>query len=382
MPLRLELATTLADVDAEQWDALSGDHPFVKHAFLNALEHSGSATQATGWQPSHLLMFQGDQLAAAMPLYLKYHSRGEYVFDSGWARAFEHNGLSYYPKLLGAIPFTPVPGPRLLARTTQHRVELAHTATELCRNNQISSLHILFPDTRDQAACIEAGYQMRRNVQFHWFNQGYATMDDFLAELTQVKRKKLRQDSRKVREAGVSFQIIEGTALDANTLDFFYRCYRQTYLEHGQLPYLEPAFFQTLAQTMPQALVLVVASQNNEPIACALNLRSQTRLFGRYWGSLRYVPGLHFETCYVQGIAYCIQNGVQVFEGGAQGEHKLSRGMVPVTTWSAHWVPNARYARAIQNFLQQEGQAVAEYENVLHEHTPFRRTDGPTDRKA
>jgi hypothetical protein len=374
--MRLELASSLAQINPEQWDALTGDHPLLKHTFLLAMEQSGCASTETGWQPSHLLMYQGNQLQGAVLLYVKYHSRGEYVFDSGWAQAFEHNGLAYYPKLLSAIPFTPVPGPRLLARTTEHKLQLAKAAAELCRSNGLSSLHILFPGAADAEILEKAGFLLRRNVQFHWFNRGYQNLDAFLAELTQTKRKKLKQDSRKVRDAGVEFQVLTGADLSSESLDFFYRCYRQTYLEHGQTPYLNRKFFQALALSMPEQMVLILAHQHGEPIASALNIRSATRLYGRYWGSLRFVSGLHFETCYLQGIDYSIRAGLSVFEGGAQGEHKLSRGMLPVTTWSAHWVGRSDYAQAIERFLDQEGQAVADYEQLLQEHSPFRRDAG------
>ncbi len=367
------LTRNLQDINAEQWDELSGDHPLVRHAFLLALDQTGCATPETGWAPHYLLLHRNGKLEGAMPLYLKSHSRGEYVFDYAWARAFERHGLAYYPKLLSAIPFTPVPGPRLLAATHDDRVLLARKAIEMAQENKISSLHILFPSEDDRSALAEAGFLFRENIQFHWFNKGYRDLDDFLSTLSQQKRKKIKQDRKKAIQAGIGFRWLQGTQIDGPALDFFYRCYYQTYMEHGNAPYLSRDFFAQLLHSMPQNLALVLAEQQGHPIACALNMRSQTRLFGRYWGSIQYVPGLHFETCYMQAIEFCIEHGVQVFEGGAQGEHKLSRGMLPVQTSSAHWIRDQRYAEAITNFLAEETPAVMAYFNELQDHSPFKK---------
>lgn len=374
MSTTFALIHRLAEIDAYQWDDLVGDHPVVNHCYLSALEETASACDATGWSANHLLMYRDDTLCGAMPMYLKAHSRGEYVFDHLWAQAFERHGLPYYPKLLSAIPFTPVPGPRLLARTHADRVLLARKAVEITAQNQISSLHILFPSADDQAALKEAGFLFRENVQFHWFNQDYADLDAFLATLSQKNRKKIRQDGKKSREEGVSFRCLEGADIDAQVLLFFYQCYEKTYLEHGNLPYLNLEFFQRLLATMADSVVIVLAEQGGVPIAAALNLRSATHLYGRYWGSTRYIPGLHFETCYLQGIKYCIANGLTVFEGGAQGEHKLSRGLLPVQTRSAHWISDARYTEAISDFLDQETPAVNAYRQELENHSPYKKT--------
>ncbi|WP_412034064.1 GNAT family N-acetyltransferase [Pollutimonas sp. M17] len=373
LPVRFSLTRRLHDINAAQWNRLAGDHPLVRHEFLLALDDTGCATPQTGWAPHFLLMHRGNGLAGAMPLYLKFHSRGEYVFDHAWAQAFERQGLNYYPKLLGAIPFTPVPGPRLLAASHEDRVLLARKAIEISEQNGVSSLHILFPGEEDSKALEEAGFLFRRNVQFHWFNQGYGSLDDFLGGLNQQKRKKLKQDSKKVMQAGVQFRWLQGRDIDDQALDFFYRCYTQTYLEHGNAPYLTPEFFQQLRGAMPESMVLVLAEQEGKPVASALNLRSERTLYGRYWGSMRYIPGLHFETCYMQGIAYCIDSGLAVFEGGAQGEHKLSRGMLPVKTCSAHWISDRRYAEAIADFLARESPAVDAYIGELAEHSPFKK---------
>lgn len=362
----------LKDINADQWNQLAGDHPLVRHDFLLALEKTGCATPETGWAPHYLLLHRGNTLQGAMPLYLKSHSRGEYVFDYAWAQAFERHGLAYYPKLLSAIPFTPVPGPRLLATTHADRVLLAQKAIEITRDNGISSLHILFPQPEDQKALKEAGFVFRENVQFHWFNRGYASLDDFLADLSQQKRKKIKQDRKKSVQAQVSFRWLQGDEIDEASLAFFYRCYHQTYMEHGNAPYLSLEFFTELRRTMPASMMIVLAEQGGEPIASALNIRSRNTLYGRYWGSIRFVSGLHFETCYMQAIEFCIANNIEVFEGGAQGEHKLSRGLLPVPTCSAHWIRDERYAQAITDFLAQETPGVEAYINELQEHSPFK----------
>jgi len=367
------LIRDLRDIDPASWNRLAGRHPLASHEFLSALSQTGCASAATGWAPHYLAMRRGGELAGAMPLYLKSHSRGEYVFDYAWAQAFERHGLPYYPKLLSAIPFTPVPGPRLLAANHADRVLLARKAADIGAENGVSSLHILFPDEADQRALREAGYLFRESVQFHWFNRGYASMDEFLAGMTQQKRKKIRQDRKKVESAGIRFRWLQGDDVDAASLDFFYRCYRRTYLEHGNPPYLNSAFFEQLRTSMADSMVLVLAEQDGRPVASALNILGPRTLYGRYWGSLAFIPGLHFETCYMQGIAYCIAKGVAVFEGGAQGEHKLSRGMLPVRTCSAHWISDQRYAAAIAEFLERETPMVEAYRDELLDHSPFKK---------
>ncbi|MBO1110875.1 GNAT family N-acetyltransferase [Bordetella petrii] len=372
-PARLAIETSLSRVDACQWNALAGAQPFVRHEFLAALHDTGCAAPDTGWAPYYLVLRRAGRLAGAVPLYLKGHSRGEYVFDYAWADAFERHGLRYYPKLLAAVPFTPVGGPRLLAASHDDRLELARGLIELAQGLKVSSLHILFPGEDDLAALRQAGYLVREGVQFHWRNAGYAGLDAFLAELNHDKRKKIRQDRKKVQAAGVEFRWLSGAQIDAEALAFFYRCYRHTYFAHGNPPYLSADFFQRLHAGQPDALVLIVAVRNGEPIAAALNMRGGDTLYGRYWGALEFVPGLHFETCYLQSIDYCIRRGLACFEGGAQGEHKMARGLLPTPTWSAHWIADQRFAAAIEDFLERETEAVDDYLGELEAHTPFRR---------
>ncbi|OZI51208.1 GNAT family N-acetyltransferase [Bordetella genomosp. 4] len=372
-PARLGIAASLSDIDPFEWNALAGDQPFVRHEFLSALHETGCACPDTGWAPYYLVLRRDERVVGGVPLYLKSHSRGEYVFDYAWADAFERHGLRYYPKLLSSIPFTPVSGPRLLAGNAEDRLILAQGLIELARGLKVSSLHVLFPEGDDLLALRQAGYMVREGVQFHWRNAGYAHLDDFLAALNHDKRKKIRQDRKKVLEAGIEYRWLHGTQIDPQSLAFFYRCYEQTYFAHGNAPYLSAEFFERLHREIPDAMVLIVAVRDGQPIAAALNMRGGDTLYGRYWGSLEFVSGLHFETCYLQSIDYCIQHGLASFEGGAQGEHKMARGLLPTPTWSAHWIADARFAAAIEDFLERETQAVDGYLGELEAHTPFRR---------
>lgn len=363
---------SLADVDPAQWQALAGDNPTLGYTFLHALHETGCAAPRTGWTPRYLVLYRDGVLRAAMPLYLKEHSRGEYVFDHAWADAFHRNGIPYYPKLLSAVPFTPVTGSRLLARTAEDRLLLAQAAVQAARQLETSSLHILFPNADDKQALADAGYMLREGVQFHWENAGYADFDAFLGSMKMDKRKKLRQDRRRVADAGIHFEHLAGAAISDEVLRFFYSCYVSTYQAHYSKPYLSLAFFQRLLAEMPDNLMLVLAKRGEQPVAVALNLVGDNIMYGRYWGTREFISGLHFETCYVQSIDYCIRHGIASFEGGAQGVHKMSRGLVPTPTWSAHWVADRRFADAIADFLQQETAAMDDYIDELEEHTPFK----------
>ncbi|WP_341667197.1 GNAT family N-acetyltransferase [Alcaligenes sp. SDU_A2] len=371
-PARFSLQTCLQDIPASSWDALSAGHVFLRHAFLLALQQSNCANTNTGWGANFLLMHRGEHLCGAVPLYLKHHSRGEYVFDQGWAQAYLRNGLDYYPKLLVAVPFTPVGGPRLLTTHPQDKLLLARQLQQLAQDNQLSSVHVLFPSTQDRQALEQAGFMIRHDVQFHWHNRDYDDYEAFLADMTQQKRKKLRQDSRKIADQGITFQHREGTDLGEHELDYFYQCYANTYTERGQIPYLTRDFFARLRTHMPENLTLILARRDGRNIASALSLHDGQTLYGRYWGCTHYVPGLHFETCYIQAIRYCIAQRLQRFEGGAQGEHKLSRGLVPAATCSAHWMTDPRFAQAVGQFLNDEAGQVARYRDSLAAHTPFK----------
>ena len=373
MATELKIIESLRDVAPQQWNHLAGDYPFLRHEFLSALHETGCASPSTGWQAVYLGLWRGGTLAGAMPLYLKNHSRGEFVFDQQWADAFQQHGLPYYPKLLCAAPFTPVTGPRLLARAAEDKRTLALGAVELAARLGVSSLHILFPDAADLDCLRGLGFMLREGIQFHWHNPGYASFEDFLGALNHDKRKKIRQERRRAAEAGISFLWLQGADIDERQLEFFYQCYANTYQAHWSKPYLSLAFFRRLLDTMPDHLLWIMAVRGAAPIACALNVVGAGSLYGRYWGTTEFVSGLHFETCYSQAIEYCIRHGLQVFEGGAQGEHKMSRGLLPTPTWSAHWIANPGFAEAIARFLAQETRSVEHYREELDGHTPFKK---------
>jgi predicted N-acyltransferase len=373
---RTHIASSLLEVGQAAWDGLVAKqdqpNPFLSYAFLHALHESGSATPETGWQPQFILLYDGDELAAALPLYVKGHSYGEYVFDWAWADAYQRNGLDYYPKLLSAIPFTPVTGPRLLAVDARARAALVDVLQATQQASDVSSTHILFPPDEQARQLLEAGYLMRSGVQFHWMNAGYATFDEFLATLEQKKRKNIRAERRKVAEAGIHMRRVRGVDALDDDWRFFTRCYRHTYAEHFSKPYLNLDFFRRIGREMPHNLLLVLAERDGEPIAASLVVHDETTLYGRYWGALEHVPCLHFETAYYQPLEFCIEQGIQVFEGGAQGEHKMARGFLPTRTWSAHWLKHPSFADAVEKFLARESGGIDDYIDELNERNPFR----------
>ena len=449
-------------MDATQWDALlkgqTDANPFMRHAYLAALHESGAASPKTGWTPRFITLWRGEDMVAACALYLKAHSYGEYVFDHAWANAYHQHGLNYYPKAVVAVPFTPVPGARLLARSQADREALVQGLVAWCGEEKLSSLHLLFANEEDVAACVSSGLMLRHTVQFHWTNTtpGFRSFDDFLASLSQEKRKKIRQERRKVADAGVTFRSSLGADISPSDWDFFYRCYERTYLEHGNAPYLSRNFFQRMADTMPQNWLLFVAEREGQPMAASLIAVSSTHAnstvadttashsntttlianhahgtratglndpqtgpkygfsdpttangptasnpsawapaagvptapdrsaentaasiaeriaYGRYWGALERVDCLHFEACYYQPLQWCIEHGFQRFEGGAQGEHKMARALMPVKTSSAHWLAQPEFADAVERFLAREGSGIENYMTDLSQRSPFR----------
>jgi|GEM_PF-1621 len=492
---------SLQDIGAAAWNTLAAlqQHPtpFMRHEYLAALEASGSATPATGWAPRFLTLWQDSELVAACPLYLKDHSYGEYVFDWAWANAHAAHGLPYYPKAVVAVPFTPVPGTRLMARDAQARTALVKALLAWCASEGVSSLHVLFAADEDLDACAQAGLMLRQTVQFHWTNMAptlgtgvsslppegalaalgrpgggsvaptpgtgvsslppegaladlgrpgggsvaptlgtgvsslppegalaalgrpgsgsapptlgtgvssrpsedalaavgsspgggssvYRDFDDFLSHLSQDKRKKIRQERRRVRDAGVTFRWARGADIPADDWDFFYRCYERTYLEHGNPPYLSRDFFHRMAAHMPEAWLLFIAEREGRPIASSLIAISAYSssaqgqkdsgfvAYGRYWGALERVDCLHFEACYYQPLQWCIAHGVQRFEGGAQGEHKMARALLPVATRSAHWLAHPAFADAVDRYLQHETAGMAQYLEHLQARSPVR----------
>ncbi|MDE1950253.1 MAG: N-acetyltransferase [Burkholderiales bacterium] len=368
-------------IGAGEWNELLAQQPsptpFMRHEYLAALHESASAVPETGWAPQLVEMRAGARLVGACALYLKSHSYGEYVFDWSWADAYRRHGLRYYPKLLGAVPFTPVPGTRLLAGTPADRARLAQVVRRLAADSKLSSAHLLFIDEADRAALEGAGWMLREGVQFHWTQDEAEPLPDFaalLARLQRDKRKKIAQERRRVAEQGVSFTVHEGEAIDTRLWDFFHRCYTLTYEAHHSTPYLTRDFFARMAATMARHWLMFVAWREGAPIAASLIAIDPDRgaAWGRYWGCTEPLPCLHFEACYYQPLAWCIERGYRRFEGGAQGEHKMARGLLPVRTFSAHWLRDERFAGAVAEFLASEGVGIEQYVDELRERNPFK----------
>ncbi|NYG34271.1 N-acetyltransferase [Sphaerotilus montanus] len=382
MTLTLRLHEDPAALDADAWNALLADcpapTPFLRHAFLAALHRSGSAVTATGWQPVFMTLADAHgTLQAAAALYLKRHSYGEYVFDWAWADAWQRAGQRYYPKLLGAVPFTPVPGSRLLARSDAARATLLQAIETFARDQGLSSAHLLFLDDADRAAAQAQGWLMREGVQFHWSNRTpapYADFADFLASLTRDKRKKIQQERRYVREAGVTFEALRGADITEADWDYFYQCYDNTYREHRSTPYLTRAFWAEVARTMPDHWLLFVARRGGERVAASLVALdpAQRVAYGRYWGCTEAIQHLHFAACYHEPLDWCVRERFVRFEGGAQGEHKMARGLLPVKTTSAHWLRHPGFADAVARFLDEETAGIAAYVGELRERNPFK----------
>jgi uncharacterized protein len=416
--------TSPLQVNAQQWNALlaasDAPTPFMRHEYLAALHTSGSACAATGWQPQFVSLYSQDtehipgELLASAPLYVKDHSYGEYIFDWAWARAYQEHGLSYYPKAVVAVPYTPVPGTRYLCKNSLQSNRLMHEQLSFCKQKNLSSLHALFTSNADKKVCDALPLMARQTVQFHWTNiaptlatacaalppetgaEPFGSFDHYLSTLAQDKRKKIRAERRKVAEAGITWRTSEGAAITASEWTFFYRCYERTYLEHGNAPYLTPAFFEAMANTMPENWVMFTAQHSGQPIACSLiavnsnatntgaprainhwangTIDTNKVAYGRYWGALGRVDSLHFEACYYLPLQWCIDNGYHRFEGGAQGEHKMARGLLPVTTHSAHWLAHPQFADAVARFLEREGAGIENYMEHLEARNPFRAT--------
>lgn len=373
--MSIERLQSISDVTAAQWDGLlQDDQPFLKHAFLACLEDSASVHPRTGWAPQHCLWRNAQGvLQAAMPCYVKSHSLGEYVFDMAWADASERAGIAYYPKLLGAIPFTPVQGARLLGAPEAAGALLDELLEQLPRQG-CSGLHLNFTDTSvNQLLAPRAGWLLRLGCQYLWHNAGYRDFQDFLDGLSSRKRKQMRKEREQVLAQGLSFEWLAGHQLTEADWDFVYRCYANTYQVRGRHPYLSRAFFSLLAERMPQAIRVVLARTNGQLCAMAFSLQGNGRLYGRYWGCIGDYDRLHFETCLYQGIEQAISHGWSHFDGGAQGEHKLLRGFAPVLTHSWHWLEHAGLRRAVDEFLQQERPAVEAYARQAHGHLPYRK---------
>ena len=375
MSLAARIHGSIADIGREAWDAqafATGD-PFVSYDFLEACEASGCATPKQGWGPRHLSLEEDGQVVGVMPLYLKGHSQGEYVFDHGWADAFERAGGQYYPKLLSAVPFTPATGPRLLAATDERKRALLGAAVTLCERESLSSLHVNFADDADQALMVDQGLLARSDRQFVWLNRGYATFDDFLAQLSSSHRKTIRRERRDAR-AGLDIRVLTGADITENAWDAFFAFYMDTGERKWGRPYLNRLFFSLIGERMADRIALVMAYDNGRPIAGALNFVGRDALYGRQWGTLEPRPFLHFELCYYSAIQFAIERGLSRVEAGAQGEHKLARGYLPRLVHSAHWISHPGLRTAVADYLDQERPAVAEDAALLSEHySPFRQ---------
>ena len=367
---------SLADMSARDWDALhDGRNPFVTHAFLHGLESQGCLRRDWGWTPHHLTLWEGDTLVAAAPGYLKDNSHGEFVFDHAWAHAYARHGLDYYPKWLCAVPYSPVTGPRLLAQDAAHRKALLTAVRDEVLRLGLSSAHVNF-HAEDEDDAFASDWLPRIDVQYHWRNPGHwRDFDGFLADFDHKHRKNIRQERAKVQRAGVVIRTVHGDEATAADLEAMFGFYLRTFQDYGNSPALTLPFLQHLAQTMPRQLVMFLADHDGRTIAGALCLRGHDTLYGRYWGAEAPLPGLHFETCYYQGIAYCLREGLARFEPGAQGEHKIARGFLPAWVRSRHWIADPEFAGALANWCDEESQAVRRYARTLQSHSPFKQQD-------
>ncbi|MBT3812040.1 MAG: N-acetyltransferase [Gammaproteobacteria bacterium] len=374
--MRVKKINSLTEVNADCWNNLvQNKDPFVRHEFLLALEQSGSISAEKGWQSQHLLILDQQELIAAMPLYLKNHSRGEYVFDQQWADAYYQSGMEYYPKWLNAIPFTPCQGQRILIQDGQDISAIMqlciNTLQQDSEQNNISSLHCLFPD-HAQIKQLPQEMLIRVGVQFQWFNKNYRDFDDYLQSFTSRQRKNIKKERRKVSEQGIQFQRLTGPEISEQQWQVFFRFYEMTYVKRGQSAYLNRAFFTQLAETMPEQILLILANNDEVYVGAALSFIGENTLYGRYWGCYEEYQCLHFEACYYQGLEYCIVQNKQVFDSGAQGEHKISRGFEPISTYSAHWMLNPEFAKLIADFLQREQEFIGDYKNNCRQQLPFK----------
>ncbi|GAB2503142.1 GNAT family N-acetyltransferase [Arenimonas alkanexedens] len=376
---QLRLHAALDEIPAPAWDALHDRaNPFLQHAFLSGLEREGCLRPRWGWTPRHATLWRDGELVAAAPAYLKTNSHGEFVFDHAWANAYARFGRDYFPKWLVGVPYSPVTGPRLLARDGADRRHLLEALCDQARRDGLSSIHVNF-HLEDEAPAFGDDWLAREDVQFHWHNRGWPDFDAFLAALQPKKRKNLRQERDKVLRAGYTFRTVHGDEASEDDLAAMHFFYCRTFADYGNQPALTLAFFQHLVATMPRQLVLFLAEREGETVAGAMCLRGGDTLYGRYWGSSEAVPapGLHFETCYYQGIDYCLREGLQVFEPGAQGEHKIARGFLPVATRSHHWLADPEFARAIGEWCRQEQAGTRSYRQAVLAHSPYRDADPP-----
>jgi len=356
-------------------DQLKSNSPFLDIKFIQAMEESKSIGENTGWISFPLIAKRNDEIVGFMPIFLKEHSYGEYVFDHAWAQAFQQHGLSYYPKMLSAIPFTPITGCRILANDIEIKKALIKAIEKILVEYKISSCHILFPEKKDHELFNEMGWLSRKGIQFKWNNNAYNTFSEFLDTLSHNKRKKIKQERKKIEKNGIIIERKQGLDISSDDIDFFYQCYCETYRLHNSAPYLKQSFFYELLKTMPNRLLVIIAKKDGLNIASAFSIIGEDTLYGRYWGALEFFSGLHFELCYYQGQEFCIENKIKYFEGGAQGEHKLARGFEPFETFSNHFIAQPDFRVAISKFLNDELSRVDDYSSELEERTPYKKTN-------
>lgn len=376
MTFKAEVIADITTINASQWNALAGtDNPFVRHEFLSALEVTGCVCAKSGWQAQHILIYEDETLIGAMPLYLKSHSYGEYVFDHGWADAYERSGRPYYPKMQSSVPFTPATGPRFLIGDRPDKQAiialLLNAAQQLTETRGASSLHITFLDANSCALALECGMLERNDIQYHWQNNSYKSFDDFLATLISRKRKQIKKERKSALASGIEIRWLKGKDITQSDWDYFYEFYVDTGARKWGTPYLNREFFSLICQTMPDSILLAFAYQDDIPIAGALNFVGANAIYGRHWGCSQDIKNLHFELCYYQAIDYAIEHGLDYVEAGAQGQHKIARGYVPTKTYSAHWLSDPEFQQAVAHYLEGERMQIGLEVKALYEHTPY-----------
>lgn len=378
MSLSIKTIDSLHAISADEWNTLAGQQfPFIQYEFLIALENNGAVGKEFGWITNFFLAYKNNKLVGALPVYIKFNSYGEFVFDWAWADAYQQNGLRYYPKLVTSIPYTPATGPRLLIQDKENFNGIAdaliNAVLQFAQQSQVSSFHCLFTNERDtQYFKDDKNFMMRLGCQFHWSNKGYTSFLHYLEQFTSKKRKQIKRERRIVKEQEITFEILNGITASDHHWDIYHRFYENTFEQKSGMPTLSKDFFKEIARTMPKNIVLVLAKYKDEYVASAFNLKGTDTLYGRHWGCNEEFDNLHFEACYYQGLEYCIENGLEYFEPGAQGEHKIARGFMPTKTWSAHWIAHPQFSESIKNFLNHETSGMLDYIEELNGHSPFK----------
>ena len=369
---RLEFQSSFKNINQKEWNDLTKSNPFLRLEFFQSLEASKSIGEGTGWHPFPAIVIDQGSLVGASPIFLKEHSYGEYVFDWSWAEAYQKYGKNYYPKIASCIPFTPATGPRIFGLDLSIKKNIVVQIEELAYENKMSSSHILFCNESEQDIFAETKWMLREGVQFKWFNKNYNNFAEFLSQLSHDKRKKIKQERKKINDLGLKIKKIKGSEILESDLDFFYACYCNTYQDHHSHPYLTRIFFSLIKESMPENLLLILAYEGDLPVAASFFIYDDKNLYGRYWGSKSFYPGLHFELSYYQGQEFCIENRIVSFEGGAQGEHKLARGFEPFNTFSFHRIFDEKFELAIKDFLRREKTGIDQYTNELNERAPYK----------